>query len=173
MPGWLHIFMNGLLAVRTCGYLGSLLVKVYLGRGTKETSGDQAVWEHNCERPWRLGLQTDFTGGGCLHMQELVRVVLEPGPNHWLQESQKSSAAKGGHSPNTGFGPSTWFNLYLDLGCSELRYNKHSVSPLGGGQRVKLAPRWWVAKKHLQVTPTSSETWTTRCFLRTSLCCHS
>lgn len=55
--------MNDLPAVRTCGHLGSLLVKVYLGRDTTELRGDQAVWEHTCERPWRLGLQTDFMGG--------------------------------------------------------------------------------------------------------------
>lgn len=54
--------MNDLPAVRTCGYLGSLLVKVYLGRGTKEMRGDQAVWEHTRERPWGLGLQMDFIG---------------------------------------------------------------------------------------------------------------
>lgn len=41
-----------------------MLVKVYLGRGTKELRGDQAVWEHTCERPWHLGLQTDLMGGG-------------------------------------------------------------------------------------------------------------
>lgn len=135
--------MNDLPAVRTCGYLGSLLVKVYLGRGTKEMRGDRAVWEHTHERPWRLGLQTDFIGEGRVsHVQELVRVVLEPGPNHWLQGSKKSRAAKGGHSPNPDFGPSTLFNRYLGLGCSELRYNKHSASPLGGEQHVKLAPSW-------------------------------
>lgn len=111
--------------------LGNMLVKVYLGRGTKELRGDQAVWEHTCERPWHLGLQTDLmaVGGGVLHMQELVRVVLGPGLNHWLQESKKSRAAKGGHSPNPDFGPSTLFNPYLGLGCSELRYNKHTAFP--------------------------------------------
>ena len=38
-------------------------MKVYLGRGTKEMRGDRAVWEHTRERPWSLGVQTDFMMG--------------------------------------------------------------------------------------------------------------
>lgn len=52
--------MNDLPVVGTCGYLGSLMVKVYLGSGTKEMRGDGAVWEHTRERPWCLGVRTDF-----------------------------------------------------------------------------------------------------------------
>lgn len=65
-------------------------------------------------------------------MQELVRVVLEQGQTAGFKGVRNQGQAKGGHSPNPDFGPSTLFNPNLALGCSELRYNKHSAPPSPG-----------------------------------------